>query len=104
MECGQSMPALWGYVDGTVCTHTGKYSQLGRMGRFDATCTYTSGEAGTATYADMNNRVAVFDARLQMQSPRTGCRGSIPMTAPRPEEQRRRRALAKHAPRPNGRN
>jgi hypothetical protein len=82
---GQSMHVLWGESDGTVCEQTGSYSQLGRMGRFDATYTCSSGDSGTAAYSEMNNRVAVFNARLQRYSARTGCRASTLITALSPE-------------------
>jgi hypothetical protein len=83
---GASMSVLWGYVDGTVCEHTGSYSQFGHMGRFDATYNCSTGESGTAVYSEMSNRVAIFNARLQGQSPGTGCHVSMLMTALTPEE------------------
>jgi len=79
-QSGQSMSAVWMYTDGNVCTHRGTYSQLGRMGRFDATYSCTYGEVGTAAYSEMTNRIALFNARVQMQSPTTGCTSAMWMT------------------------
>lgn len=70
---GQSMSQIWAYPDGTVCTHSGTYSQVGRMGRFVSDYSCTSKESGTATMFEMNNVPYMFTARLNNPGTGNGC-------------------------------
>jgi len=70
---GQAMSAEWTLGNAGVCTHTGTYSQLGRMGTFVADYTCTSGEVGTATWTEMTSSLGIFKARLQTHSTNLGC-------------------------------
>lgn len=70
---GSSMSAVWTLPNSNVCTHTGTYSQLGRMGTLVADYSCTSGETGTATYSEMTVSLGIFKARLDTHSATLGC-------------------------------
>jgi hypothetical protein len=74
VQNGSQMTQTWTYlVNGNVCTYSGTYAQLGRMGTFDARFQCTSGEIGRATLTEMNNVPNMFTARLQVNSTTYGC-------------------------------
>jgi hypothetical protein len=73
-QSGQSMTQVWTFpLDGNVCTNTGTYSQLGRMGQFVADYTCTSGEFGTKTMYEMSNVPYMFTARFVDPGTGNGC-------------------------------
>jgi hypothetical protein len=75
------MSVLWlDMADGDLCSHSGTYSQLGRMGRFVATYSCDSGKTGTATFTQMNNRPGTFNASVLDENATTGCRSSLLLT------------------------
>jgi len=69
---------------GDSCRIIGAYSQLGRNGRVDGSYTCISGENtgdnGTATVTEMNNRVRQFSARMRRQSAEQNCLSTEFMT------------------------
>jgi hypothetical protein len=52
-QSGQSMSQVWANPANGGCTFNGRYSQLGRMGQFDATYSCTNGDIGTLTMYEM---------------------------------------------------
>ncbi len=70
---GTAMTAVWTYPGSQTCTHTGTFSQLGRMGTFVAAYTCSTGETGTATYTAMTAKMGIFGAQLATQSTTLGC-------------------------------
>jgi len=86
-QSGASMSALWlNGLDYDVCSYSGTYSQLGRMGRFDATYSCDSGKSGTATFTQMTNRPGIFNASIADHNVTTGCNGSLRATGLSTEE------------------
>lgn len=70
---GQSMTIGWAFPDGTVCNHSGNFTQAGRMGSFHGTYACTSGEIGTMNFIEMTNRQKMMSARFVGQSTNAGC-------------------------------
>jgi hypothetical protein len=74
VQNGSMMTQTWTYLDnGNVCTYNGTFTQLGRMGQFDARYSCTSGETGKALLSEMNNVPGMYTTRLQVNSTTYGC-------------------------------
>ena len=74
VQNGSQMTQTWTYLDNAnVCTYSGTFTQLGRMGKFDARYSCTSGEIGTALLTEMTNAKSMFNTRLQINSTTYGC-------------------------------
>jgi hypothetical protein len=61
---------------GDTCTAAGNYTQAGRNGRMAGGYSCQSGDQGTMTLAEMNNRTRQFSARIDQTSATTQCRGT----------------------------
>ena len=72
-QSGQSMTVDTKYADGSSCSFSGTYSQLGRMGQNSGSYACTCGEVGTMTFFEMNNVPYMFTARMQASSSNNGC-------------------------------
>jgi hypothetical protein len=64
-----------------TCTVSGTYAQAGRMGRFAGSYSCSTGDSGTATFAEMTNSTQQFSAKATLTSALFGCVMSMRMTA-----------------------
>jgi len=69
----KSMLQVWTFPNGNICNYTGTYSQLGRMGRFDANYNCNTGEFGTRTMFEMTNTPQIFNGRIVELRTGNGC-------------------------------
>ena len=85
VQDGQAMSQLWQFPDGSSCTYDGIYTQLGRMGQFDAIYNCSSGDSGPHLMFEMKNVPYMFTARIFAPGSASGCRreGEIAAVIPR---------------------
>lgn len=72
-QTGGNASMVWTLPSGAVCTYSGPYMQIGKMGAIIANYTCTTGELGQLTFFEMTNRMGMISGRFSGQSTNMGC-------------------------------
>ncbi len=82
---GSSMSMNWTFPSGAVCTHSGPYTQNGKLGAFSANYSCNNGDVGQLEMFELTNRVGMVSARVSGQSTNLGCAYAVtsPLSTPR---------------------
>ncbi len=72
-QTGTVMVIQFATTTDTACTHTGTYTQLGRMGKTSGNYICASGDSGTSEFFEMNNRPYIVSGRFSWTSAKLGC-------------------------------
>jgi hypothetical protein len=72
-QVGNAINGSFQFAGAGVCSFTGSYSELGRMGNVNATYVCPNGEAGTMNFIELTNRIGMISGRLSGASSNIGC-------------------------------
>jgi hypothetical protein len=72
-QVGNAINGSFQFAGAGVCSFTGTYNELGRMGSVDTSYVCPNGEAGAISFFELTNRIGIISGRISGASSNIGC-------------------------------